>query len=122
MERIMRTCEGKKVMYVGDGRADFCAGLTLKEGDIFMPRKNFPVWELMSTTPLSIKAHIHAWKDGEDLGSSLLSLITSIEESCNTGEAAIHHAPVLPVLSIPNNSTLSCHDSTNFHTACIRLE
>ncbi|TXG61188.1 hypothetical protein EZV62_012551 [Acer yangbiense] len=51
----------------------------LVEGDILMARNKFPVWDLIiSSNPLSIKAHIHPWNDGEDLGIALLNLINTI--------------------------------------------
>ncbi|KAH7547187.1 hypothetical protein FEM48_Zijuj01G0282700 [Ziziphus jujuba var. spinosa] len=85
MERIQATVteEGKKkFIYLGDGAGDYCPSLKLKEGDFVMPRKNFPVWDLICKNPLVIKAEIHEWSDGEELGQVLLGLINkiSIEE------------------------------------------
>lgn len=80
MEKI-RTCvsaDGKKqLVYVGDGAPDFCAGLKLEEGDVLMPRKDFPICDLISANPLLTKARIHEWSDWEELGANLLSTVNS---------------------------------------------
>lgn len=82
MERIqaelMSEGKKKKVIYLGDGSGDYCPSLKLGEGDFLMPRKNFPLWDLISQNPLLIKAEIHEWSDGEDQGRILLSIINTI--------------------------------------------
>ncbi|XP_022151617.1 inorganic pyrophosphatase 1-like [Momordica charantia] len=81
MERIQASLmsEGKKkFIYLGDGSGDYCPSLKLREGDFLMPRKNFPIWELISQNPLVIKAEIHEWSDGEELERILLRLINTI--------------------------------------------
>lgn len=81
IERIQDSvaAEGnKRIIYLGDGAGDYCPSLKLKEGDFVMPRKNFPVWDLISKNPLLIKAKIHEWTDGEELEKILLSLIETI--------------------------------------------
>lgn len=88
MEKIRASlpAEGKKkIIYLGDGTADFCAGLKLEEGDFLMPRKNYPIWEIICTNRSLIKAKVHEWKDGEDLETILLDLINPffIEEKYN---------------------------------------
>ncbi|KAK1314290.1 Inorganic pyrophosphatase 1 [Acorus calamus] len=36
--------EGKKrIIYLGDGKGDYCPSLNLDEGDFMMPRKNYPL-------------------------------------------------------------------------------
>jgi pyridoxal phosphate phosphatase PHOSPHO2 len=72
----------KKFIYLGDGSGDYCPSLKLRDGDYVMPRKNFPMWELICKHPLLIKAEIHEWIDGEDLEPILLGLVNkiSIEE------------------------------------------
>ncbi|PIN18558.1 putative haloacid dehalogenase-like hydrolase [Handroanthus impetiginosus] len=71
--------EGKKRMiYLGDGIGDFCPSLKLKEGDFMMPRKNFPVWDLISQNPTRLRAEIYGWTDGEELEQVLLKLIEKI--------------------------------------------
>ncbi|KAF4346583.1 hypothetical protein G4B88_005119 [Cannabis sativa] len=46
---------------------DYCRSLKLEESDFVMPRKNFPLWRLITNDPLLIKAKIHEWSDGEVL-------------------------------------------------------
>ena len=81
IERIQASvaAEGnKRIIYLGDGAGDYCPSLKLKESDFVMPRKNFPVWDLISNNPLLIKAKIHEWTDGEEQEKVLLSLIDTI--------------------------------------------
>ncbi|KAF5466467.1 hypothetical protein F2P56_016390 [Juglans regia] len=70
--------EEKKFIYLGDGSGDYCPSLKLRDGDYVMPRKNFPLWDLICKNPLLIKAEIHEWIDGEDLERILLGLISKI--------------------------------------------
>ncbi|KAG4945109.1 hypothetical protein AAZX31_15G022400 [Glycine max] len=76
--------EKKRVIYLGDGSGDYCPSLRLKDKDFVMPRKNFPVWELICKDPLLIKAEIHEWSDGEELERISLQLINKI----SLGESA----------------------------------
>ncbi|KAA8540302.1 hypothetical protein F0562_024135 [Nyssa sinensis] len=91
IERIQTTVsmEGKKFIYLGDGSGDFCPSLKLKEADYVMPRKNFPLWDLICKNHKHIKAEIHEWSDGEELESVLLQLIgkISMEENKNSNSA-----------------------------------
>lgn len=74
--RASVSADGKKqLVYVGDGAPDFCAGLKLEEGDVLMPRKDFPICDLISTNPLLTKAKIHEWSDWEELGANILSTV-----------------------------------------------
>ncbi|OIW15898.1 hypothetical protein TanjilG_04433 [Lupinus angustifolius] len=86
IERIQNSIspeENKRFIYLGDGGGDYCPSLRLKEKDFMMPRKNFPIWDLICKDPLLVKAEIHEWSDGEDLEQILLHLINkiSMEES-----------------------------------------
>ncbi|KAF8413041.1 hypothetical protein HHK36_001015 [Tetracentron sinense] len=75
--------EGRRFIYIGDGSGDFCPSLKLGERDQVMPRKNFPLWELICKNSMLIKASVHEWSDGEGLERVLLHLINtiSIEEN-----------------------------------------
>ncbi|XP_031090769.1 inorganic pyrophosphatase 1-like [Ipomoea triloba] len=68
----------KRMIYLGDGAGDFCPSLKLKEGDFVMPRKDFPVWKLITENRMLFKAEIHEWSDGEELERVLLHLINKI--------------------------------------------
>ncbi|KAH7565450.1 hypothetical protein JRO89_XS09G0208400 [Xanthoceras sorbifolium] len=68
----------KRIIYLGDGSGDYCPSLKLKEEDHVMPRKNFPLWDLIFTNPIRIKAEIHEWTDGEELEKVLLQIINTI--------------------------------------------
>ncbi|KAG0448222.1 hypothetical protein HPP92_027917 [Vanilla planifolia] len=64
-----------KVIYLGDGNGDYCPSLKLGEGDFLMPRKNFPLWDLIRSDPNLLKAEVHEWSDGEDMERILLQLV-----------------------------------------------
>ncbi|KAI9162507.1 hypothetical protein LWI28_028009 [Acer negundo] len=82
IERIQASLakEGDKktLIYLGDGSGDYCPSLKLKEEDHVMPRKNFPLWDLIFPNPIKIKAEIHEWTDGEELEKILLQIINKI--------------------------------------------
>ncbi|KAM7483825.1 hypothetical protein LguiB_008408 [Lonicera macranthoides] len=89
IERIQASLsmEGKKkIIYLGDGAGDFCPTLKLKEEDYVMPRKNFPVWDLICKNRSLVKANINEWTDGEELEAILLQIINKIimEDNINT--------------------------------------
>ncbi|KAK3220164.1 hypothetical protein Dsin_014134 [Dipteronia sinensis] len=84
----------KKMIYLGDGSGDYCPSLKLKEDDHVMPRKNFPLWNLIFSNPIQIKAEIHEWTDGEELEKVLLQIINKIsleedEEGKSTCDAQL---------------------------------
>ncbi|OVA08468.1 Phosphatase PHOSPHO-type [Macleaya cordata] len=95
IERIKATAyaEGKKrFIYLGDGKGDYCPSLKLEQVDRVMPRKNYPLWELICSNPSLIKAEIHEWNDGEELEQILLQLINTIiyeESNTNNNNAAL---------------------------------
>ncbi|KAL8118736.1 inorganic pyrophosphatase 2-like [Apium graveolens] len=78
IERIQREVENKKMIYLGDGAGDYCPSLKLKAGDYVMPRKNFPVWELICKNREIVKAEIHEWSDGDEFAKILLHLVDEI--------------------------------------------
>lgn len=78
IERIRTSAfaEGRKrFIYLGDGKGDYCPSLKLNEGDYVMPRKNYPVWDLITSNIGLIKAEVHEWSNGEELERILLQLI-----------------------------------------------
>ncbi|KAK9121197.1 hypothetical protein Syun_018814 [Stephania yunnanensis] len=80
IERIKANGEegNKRIIYLGDGKGDYCPSLRLRSNDFVMPRKDYPVWELMCCDPSKIKAKIYEWSNGEELERTLLNLIHSI--------------------------------------------
>ncbi|XP_021717918.1 inorganic pyrophosphatase 2-like [Chenopodium quinoa] len=98
IKRLLREQESKKIIYLGDGLGDYCPSLMLRENDHVMPRKNFPVYDLISRNPNLIKAKIHEWEDGRDLERVLLSIIQgiiSIRDDSNVAQFFNHE--ILPV-------------------------
>ncbi|AEE35403.1 inorganic pyrophosphatase 1 [Arabidopsis thaliana] len=117
IERIQQSLakEGKKKMiYLGDGAGDYCPSLKLNTEDYVMPRKNFPVWDLISQNPMLIKAAIREWTDGQSMEMILIGtieeirleeekekMLTSAENNCkmqtiSIGINNVHHEPILP--------------------------
>ena len=89
IERIQASLEGKKkIIYLGDGSGDYCPSLGLGEADYMMPRKNFPIWDLICRNPMLIKAEIHEWNDGEELERVLLQIINMISVEQNDDNSA----------------------------------
>ncbi|OAY36531.1 inorganic pyrophosphatase 1 [Manihot esculenta] len=91
IERIQASIakEGnKKIIYLGDGVGDYCPSLKLTEADYLMPRKNFPVWDLICRNPMLIKAEIHEWTDGEELERVLLQIIGASSMEDSNGKSA----------------------------------
>ncbi|KAL0697846.1 hypothetical protein Bca4012_053968 [Brassica carinata] len=85
IERIQASFakEGKKMkmVYLGDGAGDYCPSLRLKAEDYMMPRKNFPVWDLISQNPTLVKASVRDWTDGEAMERILMGIINGIISS-----------------------------------------
>ncbi|CAF2257861.1 unnamed protein product [Brassica rapa subsp. narinosa] len=113
IERIQAsfTKEGNKMkmIYLGDGAGDYCPSLRLKAEDYMMPRKNFPVWDLISQNPALVKATVRDWTDGEAMERILMGLINEIMEMEKMVSSdhrkisvGIVHEPLLPIsLPIP---------------------
>ncbi|PIA64362.1 hypothetical protein AQUCO_00100086v1 [Aquilegia coerulea] len=81
IERIKASvfADGRKCfIYVGDGKNDFCPSTKLREEDYVMPRKNYPVWDLICSNPLLVKAEVHEWSNWDDQERILLHLINRI--------------------------------------------
>ncbi|OMO66293.1 HAD-superfamily hydrolase, subfamily IB, PSPase-like protein [Corchorus olitorius] len=70
--------EKKTIIYLGDGIGDYCSIVKLRDGDYAMPRKNFPVWDLVCQNRGLIKAQVCEWSNGEEFEHVLLHLISKI--------------------------------------------
>ncbi|XP_028756275.1 inorganic pyrophosphatase 2-like [Neltuma alba] len=77
-ERIREEGKKKRMIYVGDGSGDYCPSMKLRESDFVMPRRDFPVWDLISREPSLLKAQVHGWSNGQDLETILFRLIHQI--------------------------------------------
>ncbi|KAJ6814708.1 inorganic pyrophosphatase 1-like [Iris pallida] len=86
--RTSQSVEGKKrFIYLGDGKGDYCPSLKLSEGDYVMPRKNYPVWDLITSNIGLIKAKVYEWSNGEELERILLQLIKrTISKDCSNSD------------------------------------
>ncbi|KAK8921855.1 Inorganic pyrophosphatase 2 [Platanthera zijinensis] len=77
VERIRS--EGKKIVYIGDGKGDYCPSLLLGHGDFVMPRRNYPLWDLIQSDPSLVKAEVQEWSYGEEEERVLLQIIRRSE-------------------------------------------
>jgi pyridoxal phosphate phosphatase PHOSPHO2 len=64
-----------RVVYLGDGRGDYCPTLKLAERDYMMPRKGYPVWDLIAGDRRAVRADVRGWADFKDLETVLLDII-----------------------------------------------
>ncbi|XP_050231735.1 inorganic pyrophosphatase 2-like [Mercurialis annua] len=80
VERIQASEDNnkKRIVYLGDGDGDYCPSLKLTRDDFLMPRKKFPVWELICRNSVKINAEIHEWIDGEEFERVLLEIIGAV--------------------------------------------
>ncbi|KAG6505572.1 hypothetical protein ZIOFF_037935 [Zingiber officinale] len=70
IDRIKYTSsiKGKnRFIYLGDGKGDYCPGLKLNQGDFLMPRKNYPLWDLILSNHHPLEAEVHEWSNAERL-------------------------------------------------------
>ncbi|KAK8678713.1 hypothetical protein V6N13_144205 [Hibiscus sabdariffa] len=92
IQASLSTEEQKKtIIYLGDGLGDFCPSLKLGGGDYVMPRKGFPVWDLIGENRSLVKANVCDWSNGEELEHVLLSLINRISIDGNNSGANFGH-------------------------------
>lgn len=91
--------EKKTIIYLGDGAGDFCPSLKLRDGDYVMPRKNFPVWDLICKNRSLIKAQVCEWSNGDELEDVLLHLISRIN-FMNNGNSNTTNAAAAQLYSI----------------------
>nr|GEV91316.1 glucosamine 6-phosphate N-acetyltransferase isoform X2 [Tanacetum cinerariifolium] len=63
---------------IGDGGGDFCPTLKLGKEDHIMPRKDFPLHNLILKSSVPVKPEVHEWSDGDELNKILLRLINPL--------------------------------------------
>ncbi|XVF26957.1 hypothetical protein REPUB_Repub14bG0065100 [Reevesia pubescens] len=98
--------EKKTIIYLGDGLGDFCPSLKLGDGDYLMPRKNFPVWDLICKNRRLIKAEVCEWSNGEEFEHVLLHLISRISiDKNNTGNTAHQYIVDCKLQKMPGAAT-----------------
>ncbi|KAF8040689.1 hypothetical protein BT93_B2809 [Corymbia citriodora subsp. variegata] len=92
--RSSASADGKKrFVYVGDGNADLCAGMKLEEDDVLLPRKGFPVWDLICRSPTLIKARVREWTDAAELETVLLNTVDTLGRAENGNVKAVRAIP-----------------------------
>ncbi|KAL3631980.1 Inorganic pyrophosphatase 1 [Castilleja foliolosa] len=110
IERIQESLakEGeKRMIYLGDGINDFCPSLKLREGDFMMPRKGFPVWDLICENRAILRCDIHEWSDGKDMENIMLRLIEKIkiQESSQLLSSSSEHC-MFEIVAMPVHEAL----------------
>ncbi|KQJ94105.1 inorganic pyrophosphatase 2 [Brachypodium distachyon] len=75
----------KRVVYLGDGRGDYCPTLKLGERDYMMPRKGYPVWDLIAGDRRAVRADVREWADAGDLERVLLSIVQECATASEDG-------------------------------------
>lgn len=80
LDRVLREARAarKRVVYLGDGRGDYCPALRLRREDFVMPRRGFPVWDLICEDPAKVQAEVHPWADGADMEDTLLGIVRRV--------------------------------------------
>ncbi|KAG4124846.1 hypothetical protein ERO13_D10G062900v2 [Gossypium hirsutum] len=98
--------EKKTIIYMGDGLGDFCPSLKLGDGDYMLPRKDFPVWDLVCKNRSLIKAEVCEWSNGEEFEHALLHFITkiTIDKSNTNGNNAAQLYSDCKVQTMPGSS------------------
>ncbi|XP_040377165.1 inorganic pyrophosphatase 2-like [Oryza brachyantha] len=90
----------RRVVYLGDGRGDYCPSLKLTERDYVMPRKGYPVWDLIAGDRDAVRGDVREWADFDDLEAVLLGIVAECltseqeeDDDDDDGEAAPAPAP-----------------------------
>jgi len=68
-----------KIIYVGDGRNDFCPILRLSQNDLACPRQDYALIDILEKLPpdTKMKAKVVPWRNGRDLRSNLERIVGS---------------------------------------------
>lgn len=57
----------RRVVYVGDGKGDFCPACRLEPSDLVLCRRDWPLHRLMKRSPEAVQAEVFPWEDGKDI-------------------------------------------------------
>lgn len=68
---------GGPVIYIGDGRGDYCPCLRLQEGDHVLAKQGYPLWRLVRDNCELMKAKVHGWSSAKDVEACLSALLFS---------------------------------------------
>eukprot|EP00052_Salpingoeca_macrocollata_P014365 m.112682 g.112682 ORF g.112682 m.112682 type:complete len:102 (-) comp19291_c0_seq4:108-413(-) len=61
----------RKVVYVGDGRNDFCAAANLRKGDVVLARAGFSLERLLQEQRMEVAATALVWETYDQLAQLL---------------------------------------------------
>eukprot|EP00246_Nothoceros_aenigmaticus_P000731 TRINITY_DN10960_c0_g1_i1.p1 TRINITY_DN10960_c0_g1~~TRINITY_DN10960_c0_g1_i1.p1 ORF type:complete len:102 (-),score=12.63 TRINITY_DN10960_c0_g1_i1:28-333(-) len=77
----------KQVVYLGDGRGDFCPTLRLSNQDHVLARSGFPLSTLLDACA-TVKCKVHRWSSADEAAILLAELLTHNNSSSNVDELA----------------------------------
>lgn len=66
-ERKNENVEFKSLVYIGDGRNDFCPAIRLSNNDFVFPRINYPLFKLIEKKRSAVDAQVFPWQNGSDI-------------------------------------------------------
>ncbi|KAG8070253.1 hypothetical protein GUJ93_ZPchr0006g41320 [Zizania palustris] len=134
MERIMEESlpsdsggdapAARRVVYLGDGRGDYCPSLKLTRRDYVMPRKGYPVWDLIASDRAAVRANVREWDDFDDLEAVLLNIIGECLTSDDGGCGGDDEAAASVVAAAPPTPPVECRalapSTASAHEAILR--
>lgn len=74
----------KRIIYLGDGRGDFCPSLKLEIVDHILAREGYPLLYFLRQYFDHVKARVHGWKDAKDVEECLGQLLRPCESKSST--------------------------------------
>lgn len=66
----------KTVLYVGDGKNDFCPALSMKECDFIFPRKGYSLLKLLDENMQRVAPTVVPWTNGLDILDMLKNILS----------------------------------------------
>ncbi|RCV04816.1 hypothetical protein SETIT_1G031100v2 [Setaria italica] len=134
MERILQEEEEaavaarrrrRAVVYLGDGRGDYCPSLKLREGDYVMPRAGYPVCDLIGGAPPA--AAVREWDGFEDLARVLLGIVddeiarAAVTTTTEQDDAAAMNAAVVGAVVVPDCRALPARQEAALLPQAVRV-
>ena len=66
----------EKIIYLGDGRGDFCGCTRLRENDVILARSDYKLEKMVTSNDSGIAANIVSWSNGEDILTTITDAIS----------------------------------------------
>ncbi|XP_028401483.1 pyridoxal phosphate phosphatase PHOSPHO2-like [Dendronephthya gigantea] len=65
----------KTILYIGDGRNDYCATLQMKPSDYVFPREGYTLMKLLQENVQNAQPKVIPWKNGFDILTTMKSIV-----------------------------------------------